>query len=334
MSTTTIETADGVRLHVEITESRARSGHAGPTVVLTHGWTLDSRSWAPVGAALLEPDGRAPGGWAPGGGGQAGRELGTPARVVCYDHRGHGRSDAAEPESMTLEQLADDLAHVIAATAPTGSLVLGGHSMGGMTIMALAERHPRLLERVAGVALVSTASGGLAGATLGLSPRQAQLFRAAERRLYSLRRWVRRSTVGNPRMLAPVLRWLLLGQDVDRAAVQITTQSIASCRPVTVAGFRPALDAHERDAALAAFASIPVVVLVGSRDRLTPVSSARRIAAVLPSAKLTIFPKAGHMLPVERVAGVENRIGDLVRNTIAAERSSADHGYDVADGSP
>lgn len=335
MSTTTIETADGVRLHVEITESRTRSGQAGPTVILTHGWTLDSRSWGPVGAALLESDGRRSGGWASGGWasegwasegwGSVGRELGTAARVVRYDHRGHGRSEAAAPASMTLEQLADDLAHVVAATAPTGSLVLGGHSMGGMTIMALAERHPRLVERVAGVALVSTASGGLAEATLGLSPWQAQLFHAVEQRLYSSRRWARRSTVGNLRVLAPGLRWLLLGQDADPAAVRITTQAIASCRPVTISGFRPALDAHERDAALAAFASIPVAVLVGSRDRLTPVSSARRIAAALPSAKLAIFPKAGHMLPVERVAGVENCIGDLVRNAIAAARSSIDH---------
>lgn len=332
MSSTTIETTDGVRLHVEITEARARSDHDGPTVVLTHGWALDSRSWGPVGAALLESGGWGSGDWRSGswasrGWGSVGREFGTATQVVRYDHRGHGRSEAAEPVSMTLEQLADDLAHVVTATAPTGSLVLGGHSMGGMTIMALAERHPRLVERVAGVALVSTACGGLAGATLGLSPRQARIIHAVEQRLYSSRRWARRATVGNLRVLAPALRWLLFGQDAEPAAVRITTQSIASCRPVTVSGFRPALDAHERDAALAAFASIPTVVLVGSHDRLTPVSSARRIAAALPSARLTIFPKAGHMLPVERVAGVENRIGDLVRNAIAAARSSVDHGH-------
>lgn len=310
MGTTTIETADGVRLHVEVAESR--SDPAGPTVVLVHGWTLDSRSWEPVGAALLESGARGPGGWGPGG-----RAFGTAARVVRYDHRGHGRSDAAEPDSMTLEQLADDLARVVAATAPTGSLVLGGHSMGGMTIMALAERHPRLVERVAGVALVSTASGGLAGTTLGLSPRQAEFFRIAERRVYSSRRWARRSTLGNPRLLAPGLRWLLFGPNADQAAVRITTQSIASCRPVTMSGFRSALEAHERDAALAAFASIPTMVLVGSHDRLTPVSSARRITAVLPSAKLTIFPEAGHMLPVERVADVAGWMAALVREAVA-----------------
>jgi pimeloyl-ACP methyl ester carboxylesterase len=76
--------------------------------------------------------------------------------------------------------------------------------------------------------------------------------------------------------------------------------------------FRPTLDEHERDAALAAYARTPTTVLVGSRDRLTPVAAARQIADALPSAQLTVFPGAGHMLPVERVDGVAARIAALV----------------------
>jgi pimeloyl-ACP methyl ester carboxylesterase len=44
---------------------------------------------------------------------------------------------------MTIDQLADDLAAVIAAAAPAGPLVLADHSTGFVAIMALAERHPR-----------------------------------------------------------------------------------------------------------------------------------------------------------------------------------------------
>jgi pimeloyl-ACP methyl ester carboxylesterase len=84
-----------------------------------------------------------------------------------------------------------------------------------------------------------------------------------------------------------------------------------------VSGFQPTLEAHERDAALAAFADIPTAVLVGSRDRLTPVRAARRIADAVPSADLTIFPEAGHMLPLERVSGVASRIAALA--TAAAQ---------------
>lgn len=281
-----VPAADGVSLHAEI------DGPDSPvTVVLAHGWTLDSTTWGPVARAL------------------------SGVRVVRYDHRGHGRSAPVHPSTMTIEQLADDLAAVIAHLAPDGPLVLGGHSMGGMTIMALAQRHPEVAARAQGVALVATAAGGLAGHDLGLPPRLAAIAKRCEQRMFASPRWTARQAMGSPRVLTPGLRWLLLGPGADARARQITVAAVAGCRPSTVAGFRPALDAHERDAALAAFAATPTVVLAGTRDRLTPVPMARRIAQALPSAHLTVFPGAGHMLPVERVAGVAERLAMLVRGS-------------------
>lgn len=288
----TVAGADGAPLHVEI-DGR---DPAPVTVVLSHGWTLDGRTWGPVTRALV-----------------AGR---APVRVLRPDHRGHGRSAAVDPATMTLEHLADDLAAVIAALAPDGPLVLAGHSMGGMTLMALAERHPQLFERVRGVGLVATASGGLAQATLGLPQRAAALARRGERALYGSSRWLAKPRLASPRALAPALSWLLLGERPSAQARRLTAEVIASCRPATVAGFRPTLDAHERDAALATFADIPTAVLVGTRDRLTPVAAARRIHAALPSAQLTVLPGAGHMLPVERVAEVAAPIARLARGAV------------------
>jgi pimeloyl-ACP methyl ester carboxylesterase len=284
--------ADGVPLHVEVDGP----ADAAVTVVFAHGWTLDLRTWGLVAHRLA--------------GGP------SPVRVVRYDHRGHGRSAAVDPATMTIEQLADDLAAVLAAVAPDGPLVLGGHSMGGMTLMALAERYPDAIARAAGIALVATASGGAMKRPFGLPPRRAALFRLVEPRVYGSRRWATRSTLGNPRVLAPAARWLLLGRDPSAEARRITAEMLAGCRPLTVSGFRPTLDAHERDAALAAFASIPTVLLAGDRDRLTLVPAARRIARSLPSAELTIFPEAGHMLPLERTAGVADRIAALARAAV------------------
>ena len=284
-----VSTADGVRLEVEA----SGPGTAPVTVLLSHGWTLDRRIWAPVAARLLE--------------------LPRPPQVVSYDHRGHGRSDRVDESTMTIDQLADDLAEVVAAAAPTGPLVLVGHSMGGMTLMALAERHPEVAARASGIALVSTAAGGIAATTFGLPAGVAAVARSVERRVHASSRWADRSSLGSPRLLAPGLRWLLLGADPDAEARRLTTQVVCECPPRTVAGFRPTLDAHERAAALKAFAAVPVRVLVGSRDRLTPVTSSRLIAEALPEAELTVFPGAGHMLPLERPAGVAERVAALVR---------------------
>ena len=77
------------------------------------------------------------------------------------------------------------------ATAPTGPVVLVGHSMGGMTVMALAEQHPELFgDRVVGVALLSTSPGRLAEVTLrraggrrpGAAPGRSQALAALNRR--------------------------------------------------------------------------------------------------------------------------------------------------------
>src|SRR5690606_31084170 len=86
------------------------------------------------------------------------------ARLVFYDQRSHGRSSRAAPGHATIDDLATDLAAVIGTAAPTGPLVLVGHSMGGMALLALAGRDPDLFaDRVHGVALLSTSANETAG---------------------------------------------------------------------------------------------------------------------------------------------------------------------------
>jgi pimeloyl-ACP methyl ester carboxylesterase len=306
----TFRTSTGVELNVKADGP----GDAPVTVILTHGWTLDVRTWGPVARALTAP----------------GR---PPIRVIRYDHRGHGRSCSIPRERMTIEGLADDLAELLNELVPDGPVVLGGHSMGGMTIMALAERHPELFaQRVGGVALVCTAAGGLADGTLGLSVRALGALRRGEARLARSAWWARRPVLTRrPALLTPGMRLLLLGPGADRGALRITTQCVADCRPDSMIGFRPTLDAHERDAALAAFDAIPTEVLVGTRDRLTPVHHSRRIVRGAQKARLRVYPGAGHMLPLERVDAVAGRLAELAAMAAEkADRAPSGSGLDPA----
>jgi pimeloyl-ACP methyl ester carboxylesterase len=278
-------TSDGTALHVVDTGPR----DAETTVVLLHGWTLDHTSWDRVAGAL-------------------------PGRVLRYDHRGHGASAPAPPGTATIERLARDLAELLADRVPTGRVVLAGHSMGGMTIMALAETHPVLLERVAGVALVATSCGGLAQVSLGLPERVAALVARGEkvvnRRIAALRGPV---LLRRPRVVRPGLRWLLFGTRPGRADVAATADAVARCHPASLVAFRESLSEHERREALAALAPVPSVVLAGAADRLTPVPHAAVIADELPGTELVVLPGAGHMLPLERPAEVATRIARLLR---------------------
>ncbi|WP_345395734.1 alpha/beta fold hydrolase [Nonomuraea salmonea] len=123
----TLITSDGKALHVEIDGPERKNPSADDepplTVVFCHGYCLSMESWH-----------------------YQRKDLRDNYRVVLWDQRSHGRSQRAGAEDSTIDRLGDDLAEVIAAHVP-GPCVLVGHSMGGMTIMALADRHPPPVRR-------------------------------------------------------------------------------------------------------------------------------------------------------------------------------------------
>src|SRR5205085_4892042 len=135
----------------EISATVAGAEHGdGRTFVLVHGWTNDRRIWAPVGRLLVERG----------------------HRVVLYDQRGHGSSRAGR-DGLTIEALGDDMAAVL-EYLDARDAVVAGHSMGGMAAQAFAIAHPEVLaDRVAAVALVSTACSdlGVPGPGGRLAPR-------------------------------------------------------------------------------------------------------------------------------------------------------------------
>jgi len=279
-------TSDGTALHV-VDEGPV---DAAVTVVLVHAWTLDHTSWDRVASTLSRT-----------------------VRVLRFDHRGHGGSAPAPVGTATIAQLGDDLAELISDRAPAGPIVLAGHSIGGMTMMALAQRHPELVaSRVTGAAFVATSSGGLDALTLGLPAPLARIVMRGERVVNAkLARVEHRALLAKPRLAEPGLRWLLFGSHPRREDVAAAAEQVARVHPASMAGFRASLRDHDRHTALAAFRDIPTVVLAGGVDRLTPVRHSRVIARELPSSELVIYPGAGHMLPFERDLEVTARIGGL-----------------------
>lgn len=270
-------------------------GSAQPavTVVLTHGWTLSHRIWEDVAAALVRAD--------------------PTVRVIAYDHRGHG--DSARVSTASIEDLADDLAAVIGARVPRGPIVFGGHSLGGMTLMALAQRHRHIIaERAAGTAFVATSAGDLLGA-LRAVPGSDAVLRAAlavgarltmpSRPLWLLRQVARGAFGRHPRR-----------HDLNRAVLQG-----AQSDPRAVAALGRSILRHRRYPAVAAFAGLDVVVMAGTRDWLTSSGHASRIAAQLPDAELVLCSGAGHFLPYERREVVTAQLLHLIANARSRARS-------------
>jgi pimeloyl-ACP methyl ester carboxylesterase len=294
---------DGVRLSCE--EIEAQSGRAALTVVLVHGFALDRRTWHFQRRSLSQ--------------------LTDPSvRLVLYDQRSHGRSERAPRESCTIEQLALDLDAVIRALAPEGPLVLVGHSMGGMTIMALAEQHPELFtDRVAGVALVSTSagevgSGGLPGTLLsrhnpltrgvGLLARlQPKLVEGVRRAAGDVIWAITRNFAYGDRNVSP---WL-----VDLVDTMISANAVDA-----LTDFVDTVGSHDRIAALPGLASCEVLVAAGDADRVIPGSHSAVIAAELPDATLLEFTGAGHLPMLEQPAAMDEALVELLRRSAARSR--------------
>ena len=281
-----VATADGVKLHVEV----HGPADASATVVLAHGYVQSSRLWARQVEALC----------------QARPDL----RVVTYDHRGHGDSGLTPATGATMAQLGRDLLVVLDEVAPTGPVVLVGHSMGGMTLMALAEQHPELFgDRVTGVGFVSTSAGQLDGLTYGLPPLVARVVSRQLPRANELTR--RREAAGKKALPQPFLPALLFGPGAAADDIAATLADMTRCPAATVADFHLTFADHDRVAALAALTGVRTVVMVGTRDKLCPEGHGRAIAAALPGAELFVYPGSGHMLQLERAPEVNRRLLEL-----------------------
>ncbi len=295
---------DGTELYVEVDAGEG----PGPTVVFCHGYCLNQDSWHFQRAALRGA-----------------------LRTVFWDHRSHGRSERSRSylkgEPASIDQLGGDLRAVLDAVVPDGPVVLVGHSMGGMTVLALAAQHPELFGpdgRVAGVALIGTLAGGWDSVTLGLpaagakvvkrvAPGVVRLLGRQVELVEATRRW-------GSELAAVFYRRFSFGtKDVDPGVVRFAEQLLDATPIDVVAEFYPAFSLHDKQTALAALDGVPTLVMAGTKDLLTPPEYSEAIAAALPGARLVLVENAGHLLMLERPGTVDRELVALLER--AADRA-------------
>jgi pimeloyl-ACP methyl ester carboxylesterase len=293
----TVVSEDGVPISVEEVDP-ADGGKPDLTVVYVHGFALSRRCWHFQRrdlALLSEPR----------------------VRQVLFDLRAHGRSGRASSESCTIDNLARDLNEVIRTVVPTGPIVLIGHSMGGMTIMALAEQEPSLFtSRVCGVVLIGTSAGevGKSGLPRPLLSRYNPLTRGVGR----LAGWrpglVERIRAAGGGLTRRATRSLAFGdRDVSPGLVDFMVEMLDVTPVRVLTDFVDTFGTHNRYAALAGLKSAHVVVIHGDTDLITPYPHAERIAVELPDAELVRARGAGHMVMLEQPDLITDHITMLLQ---------------------
>lgn len=295
---------DGTLLHVEIDDLPGDP----LTVVFCHGYALNLDSWHYQRLALRGH-----------------------ATLILYDQRSHGRSERADFDTHHVDQLGRDLGSVIDVLAPTGPLMLVGHSMGGMTIMALAAQRPELFDsRVYGVALIATTAGGLAKGMLGLPPGVGHiLHRIAPPVAAAIARqsgFLDRTRWGDSDLGLLLTRLYSFGSTATEQAGRFVAAMVSSTPIEVIAEFLPALQEHDKRIALPVFQHVELLVLVGDNDRLTPLSQSEDIVRQVPGAEFVIIPDTGHMVQLEKPDDVNRyllALLDLVRRDIAQDSAGA-----------
>jgi pimeloyl-ACP methyl ester carboxylesterase len=285
---------DGSALRVE-----TFGAASGPTIVLTHGWGLNSTAW-----------------W------YTKQALGDRFRMVVWDLPGLGRSKSPKDGKFTIDRFAEALGAVVRSTG-TGPVLLVGHSIGGMTTQTFWRACPEALRRqVAGIVLVDTSHENPLR-TMWLSP----LWQALRWPLIEPMLWL---TI----LLSPLV-WLSswqgylsgsnqlamrltgFGRFATRGQVDFTARLACKGSPGVQAKGNLAMFRWKATEVLPGI-DVPVLVLTGTSDIVTLPSASDVIARAAPRARLIRVEGAGHMGFMERSDVYNAAIGAFADEVFAA----------------
>lgn len=198
--------------------------------------------------------------------------------VLAPDLPGHGRSPG--PALRTIGEMADWTASLIAAAGAQKARLIG-HSMGSLIALETAARHP---ERVSALDLIGTAAAMKVGPDL-LKAAEANDPSAVD--MVSIWGLGADAEIGGS--AAPGL-WMHGGAQrvLQRCPPGVLFSDLSACNNYTTA-----LQAAEK-------VGVPVTLILGERDMMTPAKAGKQLASALRHARTIVIKGAGHMLMTER----------------------------------
>ncbi len=216
-------------------------------------------------------------------------------RVIAYDVRGHGASDAADgPASIDL--FVDDLIGILDSLR-LDRVAICGLSMGGYIALRAAERHP---DRFSALILCDTKS--TADTEEGKKKRilTAEIVKKSLVPSYaeeSVKALFSDKTMNENKDVVEFVKKLIRGNTVE--GIVGTLMALAGRSDTT-----PALGRM----------CMPALILTGVEDKITPPTEAQAMASALPNAQLHLIPQASHLSNLENPTYFNERLINFLNN--------------------
>jgi proline iminopeptidase len=233
--------------------------------------------------------------------------LASRMQLVYFDHRGQGRSAAADPATYTLDENVEDM-EALRRHLGLGPVVSIGTSYGGMVAMAHAARYP---DAVSHLVLIVTASHG------GFVARAEAIVRergTAEQQAVCETLWAGafRSAEEMARFYA-VMGPMYARRHDAAAGEAVRGRAIYSPEPLNRAfgpgGFLRRFDLRGELGRITA----PTLILGGRHDWICPVEFSEEISRLIPGSDLRVFEGTSHSIRSdEPEAMVDAILGFLV----------------------
>ncbi len=228
------------------------------------------------------------------------RRLAAFSRVILFDKRGTGLSDAVPLDRLpTLEQRMDDVRAVLDAVGSERA-ALFGHSEGGCLCMLFAATYP---ERVRALTMLAAYAKRLRSDDYPWAPTPAE--REAEARALEERGWAdidlgfyAPSKRGDPEFERWLRGWLRNGASPRAAAALLRMNSRIDVRELL-----PTI-------------AVPTLLLHRTGDRDVNVEEGRYIAGQIPGARFVELPGDEHVIP----AGDVDRLADELEEFLTGSR--------------
>ena len=219
------------------------------------------------------------------------RELGGAFRILRYDQRGHGATEAP-PGRYSFDLLIADAVALMDAMA-IGKASFAGLSMGGVTALGLAQQHPDRLDRVI-----------VCDSPCQSTPTSAQ-------------QWEERILVAQKQGMEPLVeptigRWF--PPEIIKANPPYLARVRQMVRSTPVNGFigcAAALADHNYAAAVGTVRR-PVLFMAGEKDGVTP-TAMRKLSAALPGSRYVELPGAGHISNLDQPQAFTEVVRDFLR---------------------